>query len=106
MDQLKDQLDEEQAARSDAQRLIQKAQQEAASWKHKCESGEGGAGKEELEDLKRKLSAKLQEAESQLDTAQQKVASLEKANHRIKGELEDVTIELERVSVSLITNFI
>ena len=102
MDQLKEQLDEEQAARSDSQRLIQKAQQEAASWKQKLESGEGGAGKEELEDLKRKLNAKVQDAESQLDTALQKVASLEKANHRVRGELEDVTIELERVGVFVV----
>lgn len=98
LDQLKEQLEEEQSARSDSQRLIQKAQQEAQSWKQKCESGEGGAGREELEELKRKLNAKLQDAESQLESALQKAASLEKANQRMRAELEDVTIELERVS--------
>ena len=41
--------------------------------------------------------AKVQEAESQMESAQAKCASLEKAKHRLQGELEDVMIEVERV---------
>jgi len=73
---------------------------EVSVWKQKCESGEGGVRSEELDELKRKLMAKLQEAESQLETALGKAANLEKSNHRLKAELEDLTVETERVSDS------
>jgi len=95
---LRDQLEEEQSSRSDLQRLITKANNEAAEWRRKCESGEGGVSSEALEELKRKLSVKLQETESQLEAALTKAASLEKANHRMRGELEDLSIEVERAT--------
>lgn len=95
----RDQLEEEQSGRADLQRLLQKANAEAANWRQKCESGEGGVRSEELEDLKKKLGAKLLDAESQLEAALTKAASLEKNNNRLKGELEDLTIEVERVSI-------
>jgi hypothetical protein len=67
--------------------------------KQKLESGEGGVRSEELEDLKRKLGAKLLDTESQLEAALTKASALEKNNNRLKGELEDLSIEVERVSV-------
>lgn len=97
LDSLRDQLEEEQSGRSDLQRLITKANNEAATWRQKCESGEGGVSSEALDELKRKLSVKLQETESQLEAALQKTSALEKSNNRMRGELDDVTVELERV---------
>ena len=35
-------MEEEQTGRADLQRLVQKANSEAAMWRQKCESGEGG----------------------------------------------------------------
>ena len=67
-------------------------------WRHKCESGEGGVRSEEMDEMKRKMNAKLQEAESQMEAALAKVSSLEKAKMKLAGELEDVVIEVERVS--------
>lgn len=104
IDQLRDQLEEEQSGRADLQRLLQKANSEAATWKQKLASGEGGVRSEELEELKRKLNAKLQDTESQLEAALSKAASLDKANGRLRGELEDVTIEVERVSEMINNN--
>jgi myosin heavy chain 6/7 len=98
LDSLRDQLEEEQSARSDMQRLIAKANQEAAMWKSKFDSGEGGVSSEIMDDLKRKLSGKLQETEAQLEAALTKAASLDKANHRMRGELEDLSVEVERTS--------
>ena len=43
--------------------------------------------------------AKVQEAEAQMEAAQSKCSSLEKAKHRLQGELEDVMVEVERVSL-------
>jgi len=97
LDQLREQFEEEQSGRADMQRALQKANSEVSVWKQKCESGEGGVRSEELDELKRKLMAKLQEAESQLETALAKANNLDKANHRLKAELEDLTIEVERV---------
>jgi len=99
VDQLKEQIEEEQSARADMQRLITKANTEAATWRQKLESGEGGVSSEALDELKRKLSVKLQETESQLEAALTKAGSLDKANHRLRGELEDLSVEVERVSV-------
>lgn len=48
--------------------------------------------------MKRKMNAKLQDAESQMEAALAKVSSLEKGKMKLAGELEDVIIEVERVS--------
>jgi len=93
-------VEEEQSGRADLQRLVQKANSEAALWRQKCESGEGGVRSEEMEEMKRKLTAKVQDAESQLEAATTKLTSLEKANHRLKAELEDATVEMERVRLT------
>ena len=90
-------MEEEQGGRAELQRLLQKANAEAVLWKQKCESGEGGVRSEEVEDLKRKLTIRLQDAESQMDASTQKAAGLEKANQKLRGELEDLTIEIDRV---------
>jgi len=96
LDSLRDALEESESSKADLQRALQKAQNDATTWKRKCESGEGGVGGAEFEDLKRKFNSKLAEAESVADAASQKAASLEKARNRLQAELEDVTIECER----------
>lgn len=48
---------------------------------------------------RRKLQAKLAEAEQNAEAANAKVNQLEKAKNRLQGELEDLAIEAERVSV-------
>ena len=80
--------------------VLLQATNEVAMWRHKCESGEGGVRSEEMDDMKRKLNAKLQDAEAQMEAALAKVSSLEKAKMKLSGELEDVVIEVERVSSS------
>ena len=80
---------------------MQKANSEATLWRQKCESGEGGVRSEELDETQKKLTARLLETESQLEAALSKAASMDKANHRLRAELEDLSIEVERVSVSL-----
>ncbi len=44
------------------------------------------------------MIAKVQEAEAQMEAAQSRCSSLEKAKTRLQGELEDVMVEVERVS--------
>lgn len=45
---------------------------------------------------RKKLAARLQEAEEQVEATQAKCASLEKTKNRLQGELEDLTVDLER----------
>lgn len=99
LERLREQLEEELEARADLQRLLTKANSEAALWRQKCESGEGGVRSEEMEELKRKLTGKIQELEAALEASQAKVSSLEKAKVRLQGELEDLMVEVERVSL-------
>lgn len=62
-DHLKEQLDEEREAKMDVQKMLVKANGEVQFWRSKYEI-DGSARAEELEETKRKLSAKLLEAES------------------------------------------
>ena len=97
LDSARDSLEEEQEAQNDLQRLMTKANNEANVWRQKCQSGEGGVRSEELDEMKKKLSAKLAEMESSLDASNTKVASLDKVKTRLQNELEDVMVEVERV---------
>lgn len=53
---------------------------------------------------RRKLTARLQEAEEAAETAQARAASLEKVKQRLQGEVEDLTIDLEKVFTHSLTH--
>jgi len=59
-DRVREQLDEEQESRSELQRQLTRANNEAAAWRSKFESGEGGIRPEEMDELKKKLTARIQ----------------------------------------------
>merc|ERR1712018_971357 len=70
-------------------------------WRSKNET-EGLGRVDELEGSKNKLSARVQEAEETIESLNQKVASTEKAKHRLETELEDLQLEYERVHAAAI----
>lgn len=47
---------------------------------------------------RRRLQSKLNEAEQNLETANGKINALEKSKSRLQGELEDLMVDVERVS--------
>ena len=98
LDAVHEQLEEEAEGRSDLQRLLSKANNEVQQWRSKFEQ-EGTARADELEESRRKLANKLAEAEQRAEAAILKVAQLEKAKSRLSGELEDLMIDVERVSI-------
>jgi hypothetical protein len=55
---------------------------------------------EELEEAKRKLAAKLCEAEEQVEAALNKCNALEKVKARLQGEVEDLMVDVERANSS------
>lgn len=77
-------------------RILAKANAEAQLWRAKYEI-EGVAKAEELEETKRKLQARLAENEEVIQSLNEKVTYLEKSKQRLATELEDFTLEAERL---------
>jgi chromosome segregation ATPase len=96
IDQLREQLDEEQEGRAELQRQLTRANNEAAVWRQKFESGEGGIRPEELDDLKKKLGARILDGEAQLEAAMAKAIGLEKAKSRSQMEIDALVAEVEK----------
>ena len=64
----------------------------------------GSSRVEELEDAKRKLAQRVQKMKEALAAAESKAASMEKLKNRMNEEVEDLLLDLEKVStVSMIS---
>uniref|UniRef100_A0A667HGL4 Myosin heavy chain 7 n=1 Tax=Lynx canadensis TaxID=61383 RepID=A0A667HGL4_LYNCA len=99
LDLVKEQLEEEQGGKSELQRLVSKLNTEVTTWRTKYET-DAIQRTEELEETKRKLAARLQEAEETAEAAQARAASLEKNKQRLQAEIEDLTIDLEKANAA------
>ncbi|XP_006569859.1 myosin heavy chain, muscle isoform X6 [Apis mellifera] len=97
LDNIREQVEEEAEGKADLQRQLSKANAEAQLWRTKYES-EGVARAEELEEAKRKLQARLAEAEETIESLNQKVLALEKTKQRLSTEVEDLQIEVDRAT--------
>ncbi|XP_049825611.1 myosin heavy chain, muscle isoform X2 [Aethina tumida] len=97
LDNIREQVEEEAEAKADIQRQLSKANAEAQLWRQKYES-EGVARSEELEEAKRKLQARLAEAEETIESLNQKVVALEKTKQRLATEVEDLQLEVDRAT--------
>ncbi|KAL1140545.1 hypothetical protein AAG570_000475 [Ranatra chinensis] len=97
LDNIREQLEEEAEGKADIQRQLSKANAEAQIWRTKYES-EGVARAEELEEAKRKLQARLAEAEETIESLNQKVIALEKTKQRLATEVEDLQLEVDRAT--------
>ncbi|XP_036437721.1 myosin-6 [Colossoma macropomum] len=94
-DLLREQFEEEQEAKAELQRALSKANTEVATWRAKYET-DGIQRTEELEEAKKKLVQRLQEAEEAVEAVNAKCSSLEKTKHRLQNEIEDLMLDLER----------
>ncbi|XP_050526367.1 paramyosin, long form isoform X2 [Daktulosphaira vitifoliae] len=91
------QLEEESEARLDLERQLIKANGDAQAWKSKYDS-ESAARAEEVEELRRKYSARIQEQEEHIETLLVKVNNLEKQKSRLQSEVEVLIIDLEKAN--------
>ncbi|KAF4093519.1 hypothetical protein AMELA_G00002870 [Ameiurus melas] len=96
-DLLREQFEEEQEAKAELQRGMSKANSEVAQWRTKYET-DAIQRTEELEEAKKKLAQRLQEAEEAIEAMNSKCASLEKTKQRLHGEVEDLMIDVERAN--------
>nr|CAH7712516.1 unnamed protein product [Callosobruchus chinensis] len=97
LDNIREQVEEEAEAKADLQRQLSKANADAQLWRQKYES-EGVARSEELEEAKRKLQARLAEAEETIESLNQKCVALEKTKQRLATEVEDLQLEVDRAN--------
>ncbi|XP_071384729.1 myosin heavy chain, fast skeletal muscle-like [Centroberyx affinis] len=94
-DLLREQFEEEQEAKAELQRSLSKTNTEVALWRNKYET-DAIQRTEELEEAKKKLAQRLQEAEEQIEAVNSKCASLEKTKQRLHSEMEDLMVDVER----------
>ncbi|CAF1345312.1 unnamed protein product [Rotaria magnacalcarata] len=97
LDQAREQLEEEQQAKSELQKTVSKLTAEVQQWRSRFDS-DGVGRSAELEEAKRKLAAKLTEAEEQVEAALNKCNALEKAKARLQSEVEDLMVDVERAN--------
>ncbi|KAG7260715.1 hypothetical protein CRUP_029471 [Coryphaenoides rupestris] len=96
-DLLREQYEEEQEAKAELQRAMSKANSEVAQWRSKYET-DAIQRTDELEEAKKKLAQRLQDAEEAIEATNAKCASLEKTKQRLLGEVEDLMIDVERAN--------
>ncbi|XP_077481498.1 myosin heavy chain, skeletal muscle, adult-like [Stigmatopora argus] len=97
-DLLREQFEEEQEAKAELQRAMSKANTEVAQWRTKYET-DAIQRNDELEEAKKKLTQRLQDAEEAIEAGNAKCSSLEKTKQRLQGEVEDFMAEVERTNV-------
>ncbi|KAM9759447.1 myosin heavy chain, fast skeletal muscle-like [Menidia menidia] len=96
-DLLREQYEEEQEAKAELQRGMSKANSEVAQWRTKYET-DAIQRTEELEEAKKKLAQRLQDAEESVEAMNAKCSSLEKTKQRLQSEVEDLMIDVERAN--------
>jgi chromosome segregation ATPase len=91
------QLEEESEARLDLERQLVKSTGECANWKVRFES-EASARAEEVEEIRRKYTCRIQEQEEHIESLLVKVNNLEKIKSRLSSEIEVLIIDLEKAN--------
>merc|ERR1712179_430317 len=103
LENLREKLENENMRKSDSLKALSKAQAEIQLWKSRFET-EGMGRVEELEAARSKLQAKIVESEELVDVLSTKVANAEKSKTRMTSDLDDISMEYERVhAAALIT---
>jgi len=103
LENLREKLENEAMRKSDALKALSKSQAEIQLWKSRFET-EGMGRIEELEGARNKLQSKIVENEELVDVLSTKVANAEKSKGRLAADLDDISMEYERVhAAALIT---
>merc|ERR1712212_1217471 len=93
LENLREKIENEHMRKSDALKALSKAQAEIQLWRSRYET-EGMGRIDELEGARSKLQARIVEA------LQTKVANVEKSKARLAADLDEVSMEYERVHAS------
>merc|ERR1711887_459996 len=99
LENLREKIENEHMRKSDALKALSKAQSEIQLWRSRYET-EGMGRVDELENGRNKLQARILEAEENVDSLQTKVANVEKSKARLANDLDEISMEYERVHAS------
>ncbi|GMT04726.1 hypothetical protein PENTCL1PPCAC_26900, partial [Pristionchus entomophagus] len=94
VDHLKEQVEDEIAAKGETTRQLSRAQNELEIWKSKFES-EGLIGADEFDEVRRRQNAKVVELQDALDAANAKIVQLENSKTRLASEADANRTEAE-----------
>ncbi|XP_065341829.1 paramyosin, long form [Cloeon dipterum] len=97
LDSIRVQLEEESEARLDLERQLVRASADAQTYKSKYET-EVNARAEEVEEIRRKFTIRIQETEEHIETLMTKINALEKQKSRLQSEIEVLIIDLEKAN--------
>ncbi|XP_052014087.1 myosin-15 [Apodemus sylvaticus] len=92
-DLLREQYEEEEEIKAELHRALSKGNKETVQWRTKYEH-DAMQRTEDLEEAKKKLAIRLQEAAEAMEVSNAKNASLERARHRLQLELGDALSDL------------
>uniref|UniRef100_A0A158R688 Myosin motor domain-containing protein n=1 Tax=Syphacia muris TaxID=451379 RepID=A0A158R688_9BILA len=95
VDQVRSSLDDEIESKSELIRQLSKANLEIQQWKSKFEE-QGFVPADAVENIKKKQQSSVLELEEALDTANSKLAALEKMKTRLNTESDEAHAEAER----------
>merc|ERR1712038_855662 len=101
LEAVKEKIEDEHQRKSDALKQLSKAQAEIQLWRSRYET-EGLGRVDELEMARNKLQARIAEAEETVDSLQAKIANAEKSKTRMTVDLEEISMEYERVHAAAI----
>merc|ERR1712055_1273463 len=99
LENMREKIENEHIRKSDALKALSKAQAEIQLWRSRYET-EGMGRVDELESQRNKLSSKIMESEEHVDALQTKVAQPEKSKARLAADLDEISMEYERVHAS------
>lgn len=97
LESLRLQLEEESEARLDLERQLNNANGNCALYKNKYET-EAAARVEEVEEIRRKFTIRIQEQEEHIESLVVKINSLEKIKVKLSTEIEVLIIDLEKAN--------
>merc|ERR1712141_217866 len=98
LDGLREQLEEENGAKEDILRQLNKASQESDMWRVKFET-EGLGKAEELEMSKMKLQARLSEAQGTIEQLNAKLSQLDKAKAKIQADIDEMAAQADQAHI-------
>jgi len=96
LESIKEKIENEHIKKSDSLKSLSKAQAEIQLWRSRYET-EGMGRVDELEGANTKLRTRVAEGEETVDSLQTKLANVEKTKQRLAQELEEMSMEYERV---------
>jgi len=97
LETLRDHVEEEMVAKAELQRTLSRANNEVAQWRTKYET-DAIQRTEELEEAKKKLAAKLQDAEIEVENSAAKCLNLEKQKSRLSQDVDELNSVLINVN--------